>query len=244
MNVLVQGALNGPNAAMAPDTLAREARSACNAGARSLHIHPYGADGRESVTSAIVAAVIAAVRGACPGVEIGISTGAWITDDMPSAIRAWRDPLPDMASVNLSESHHREVMNALLQRGIGIEAGVFTPSDVETLKRSGLTRHCRRILVEVFGANDAQATEAAEIDAALDAAGIFAIPRLHHGEGLGTWNVLHQAITRSIDVRTGIEDTTILPDGTPTTDNGVLVAATVALTTTLLSPESHAGSFS
>jgi hypothetical protein len=135
-----------------------------------------------------------------------------------------------MASVNLGEPHHLEVIDALHRRDIAVEAGVFSLTDVETLRRSGLTGQCQRVLVEVFGHHDAQPSEAVEIDAALNDAGIIDVPRLHHGEGTGTWTVLRQAIAQgTAAVRVGLEDTTILPDGTPTHDNGRLVSAAVAL---------------
>ena len=229
MSVLVQGALNGTRVALTPEALAREARAAVDAGAGSLHVHPYRRDGRESVGAQDVAAAVAAIRAACPGVEIGVSTGAWITADLPAAIAAWRDPLPDMASVNLCEAHHAEVMRALQARGIAIEAGISSVDDVAPLVATGLAGRCRRILVEIDEAEGNQAALAASIDAALDAAGVDDVPRLHHGHAAGTWDVVREAVTHGIDVRVGLEDTTVLPDGTPVSANGPLVAAAVAL---------------
>jgi uncharacterized protein (DUF849 family) len=62
MSVLVQGALNGSGAPMAPVALAREARAACDAEARSPHLHPYEGDGRESMAGAAVASAITATN--------------------------------------------------------------------------------------------------------------------------------------------------------------------------------------
>jgi uncharacterized protein (DUF849 family) len=229
MSILVQGALNGPRLALTPRALAREARAAVDAGARSLHVHPYGHDGQESIAADDVAAAVAAIRAACPEVELGVSTGEWIAADVPAAIATWRDPLPDMASVNLSEARHAAVMHALLARGIAIEAGIFSVDDVPLLVATGLAARCRRILVEIDSAAGDQAAQAAAIDAALDEAGVDGVPRLHHGHDAGTWDVLREAVGHGIDVRVGLEDTTVLPDGAHASANGPLVAAAIAL---------------
>jgi len=50
-------------------------------------------------------------------------------------VQAWR--APDGALVNLSEPGAPEVMKALIQAGVGIEAGVWTVEDAERLAASG-----------------------------------------------------------------------------------------------------------
>src|SRR5919199_568464 len=59
---------------------------------------------------------------------------------------AWR--APDYASVNLSETGATEVMEALAEAGIGIEAGVWTAEDAERLGASGRGGLGTRVLVE------------------------------------------------------------------------------------------------
>ena len=66
------------------------------------------------------------------------------------------------------------------------------------------------------------------IDAALDAAGIAA-PRVHHGFGLATWDVLRRAKALGHGWRVGFEDTLVLPDGRPAASNAELVSAALAL---------------
>jgi hypothetical protein len=51
-------------------------------------------------------------------------------------VRGWS--APDYTTVNLSEPGATEVMEALLQGGVGIEAGVWTVEDAERLAASGL----------------------------------------------------------------------------------------------------------
>src|ERR687895_789122 len=64
---------------------------------------------------------------------------------------------------------------------------------------------------------------AAEIDEMLVARGVSA-PQLHHGAGSDAWMVLDAALARGRDVRIGLEDTTLLPDGRTARDNAELVA--------------------
>ena len=78
------------------------------------------------------------------------------------------------------------------------------------------------------GEGAAAAATALEIDAALDRAGISA-PRLHHGEGPACWPVLRQALALGRDIRIGLEDTLLLPDGAPARGNAELVAAAAGL---------------
>jgi uncharacterized protein (DUF849 family) len=237
MGLLVKACLNGrrapgshPALPLTPPELAAEAAAAVAAGARALHVHPRDTDGRESLEPAAVDAAVAAIRAACPGIPVGVSTGEWIVPQLAArvaAVGAWSEP--DFASVNLSEKGHREVMAALHDAGVGIEAGVWTVDDVGALAASGFAGRLVRVLIEPGDGDGEAATRTAwEIDAALDAAGIDA-PRLHHGRELATWTVLRGGIAAGRDVRIGLEDTLALADGTPTTGNAELVAAVVAL---------------
>ena len=67
---LLQAALNGdrehPAVPCTLEELAVEARAAVEAGAGSLHLHPYDEDGRETLAAAPCAAALRAVRAACP----------------------------------------------------------------------------------------------------------------------------------------------------------------------------------
>ena len=108
---------------LTPRQLAADGAAAVAAGAQALHIHPRDDDGRETLT---VNLAVRAVQAACPGVPVGVSTGAWIVPDVSArvaAIRWWEAPA--MASVNLSEDGHVEVMAALtaaprVHQGFGI----------------------------------------------------------------------------------------------------------------------------
>ena len=56
------------------------------------------------------------------------------------------------------------------------------------------------------------------------AAGI-ALAQVHHGDGVASWAVNARAVERGHGIRTGLEDTVFLPDGTLAPDNAALVRA-------------------
>jgi uncharacterized protein (DUF849 family) len=174
---------------------------------------------------------VAAVRAACRGTPVGVTTGAWIEPDLArriALIRSWA-VRPDFASVNLSEPGAAEVARLLMDRGVGVEAGLWNAEDVERLAASGLASHCERLLVEVFALEPEPAVaQAREIDDALDRTGVPG-PRLHHGLGRATWAVLDAAIRSGRDVRIGLEDTLELPDESRAQDNAELVAEAVKM---------------
>jgi uncharacterized protein (DUF849 family) len=230
--VLLQAALNGdrtkaahPAVPVSADELARDAAACAAAGARAIHLHPRDAAGRERLEAEIVDDVVATVRQAC-GVPVGVSTGAWIEPDLErrlALIRAWR--APDYASVNLSEPGAAEVMQALLDAGVGIEAGVWSAEDAERLAASGAGGRVTRILVEPVDAGAARAVGIVEdIHRALDELALAA-PRMQHGDGDATWVLLADAIRRGVDTRIGLEDTLHEPDGERATGNAALVRA-------------------
>jgi uncharacterized protein (DUF849 family) len=238
MELLVKACLTGnrppgahPALPLTPDELAADAAAAVGAGAGAPHVHPRDTDGAESLDAPVVDTAVLAIRAACPGVPVGVSTAAWIAPDVAArvtAIRSWTSG-PDFASVNLSEAGHREVMAALRDAGIGIEAGVWTVENVAALDGSGFAGELVRVLVEPGDADPAAAVaRAAQIGRALDRARIGA-PRLHHGEGRATWAVLRRAIEAGHDVRVGLEDTLVLEDGGRAAGNAELVAVAVAL---------------
>lgn len=214
---------------LTPQELALDAQAAVSAGAGALHVHPRGAGGAETMDAAACAEALTAIRAACPGITVGVSTGAWMAPQAPARaglVESWT-VLPDFASVNFSEPGAADVCAALIRRGIGIEAGIWSVDDVRTLVGTGLAAWCLRVLVESQPSEPARAVaDAAAIDEALDAAEIW-LPRLHHGEGRATWTVLDAALALGRDIRVGFEDTLWLPDGRPAGSNAELVAEAV-----------------
>lgn len=173
----------------------------------------------------IVDHVVATVREAC-GVPVGVTTGAWIEPDVErrvKLVRGWT--APDYTTVNLSEPGATDIMRALLEAGIGIEAGIWTVEDAERLAESGLGAEVIRICVEPIGIPAPDAVPVVDgIHSALDQLGPSA-PRLQHGDGEATWPLVTDAIRRGIATRIGLEDTLFDPNGERTEDNEALVRA-------------------
>jgi uncharacterized protein (DUF849 family) len=233
----LQAATNGdrtkaahPATPVSVDELARDAAGCGAAGAGAIHLHPRDPEGRQTLEVEVVEEVVTKVRKAC-GVPVGVTTSAEIEPDperRPELVRAWR--APDYASVNLSETGAIEVMEALIQAGVGIEAGVWTVEDAERLGASGLGEQVSRILVEpgelqLLDSEDKAADALGlveDIHRALDRFGLIA-PRLQHGDGEVTWVVLTDAVRRGLDTRIGLEDTLFGPNGERTTGNEALV---------------------
>jgi uncharacterized protein (DUF849 family) len=238
--VLLQAALNGahtkaahPALPLSVQELVRDAVACVAAGAGAIHLHPRDAEGHERLEASVSDVVVGAARAAC-GVPVGVSTGAWIEPDLQrriALVRTWR--APDYASVNLSEPGALEMMETLLEIGIGIEAGVWTVADAELLGTSGLGECVARILIEAgelqVRENAADALRLVEdIHRTLDRFGLT-VPRLQHGDGKVTWVILADAVRRGIDTRVGLEDTADGPSGERTTGNEALVRAARAL---------------
>jgi uncharacterized protein (DUF849 family) len=201
-------------------------------GAACVHLHPRGDDGREVLDPEVVDAACVAVRGAA-AVPVGVTTGAWVEPDVGrrrDLVRHWT--APDYASVNLAEDGAVDLVRLLLEVGIGVEAGIGSVEDADLLVRSGLGGEVTRVLVEPTGLTPARAlVVVGEIHAVLDRATAMA-PRLQHGDGDPTWRLLADALARGLDTRIGLEDTTVLPDGSVAADNAALVGAAVELALT------------
>jgi uncharacterized protein (DUF849 family) len=229
---VLQACLNGrrprgdhPAVPLTPEEIAADARRAVAAGAAELHVHPREPGGLDTTEPGAAGATVRAIRAACPGVPLGLTTGLWTTGGdaglRHAHVEAWED-LPDYVSVNLAEPGSAELCALLERRGVGLEAGVWNLDDAHLLLERGLAP--LRVLVETSdgGAED-PVTAAAEIDELLVAGGLFA-PQLHHGAGDDAWEMLDAALERGRDVRIGLEDTTVMPDGSVARDNAQLVA--------------------
>ncbi len=212
-----------PGVPVTPAELAASAAAAIAAGAEAVHIHPRGADGRESLRAADIGAAVAAVRGACPGILVGVSTKVSIAGGDAGARQAvvagWAAlpdaARPDFASVNLSEPGPGELAGVLQAAGIAVEAGVWSVADVAALAAAGSRVRWLRILVEIMGAPAEGAEAAADaVLGALDQAGVTG-PRLLHGEDAACWPLIAHAGRRGLPNRAGLEDTTAGPDGRP-----------------------------
>jgi uncharacterized protein (DUF849 family) len=234
MDVVLQAALNGsrprsehPGIPRTPEELATDSRAAVRAGAHILHIHAFDGTGRESLAAGAVAASLRAIRAACPGVPISLTTSAGIEPDPTrrlELIASWTE-LPDLVTANQGEDGISELCHHLVQRGVGIEAGLLSLADAEAFVDSGLADGCVRVMIEPLDADpDEAVTHAAAMEETITAAGI-SLEQVHHGDGVASWAVSSRALEKGHGIRTGLEDTTVMSDGRRASDNGALIKA-------------------
>ncbi len=234
----LQAALNGartdaehPAIPRTPNELAVAARAAVDAGADVVHVHVFDADGVETLAPGPCAEALRAIRAVCPGVPISLTTSAAIEPDVRrrfALVEAWTE-LPELVTANQGEEGIFDLCSLLIPRGVGIEAGLLELSDAEAFVRAGIAERCVRVMIEPLDADVAVAVaHAAAIEDVVVAAGIT-LEQVHHGEGLPCWAVNERGLARGHGIRTGLEDTTVLPDGTLAPDNAALVRAAVVL---------------
>lgn len=236
--MLLKACVNGarrpaehPALPVTPAALARDVVRVVTAGAAAVHLHVKDSDGADTLGAAELAAVLLDVRAAAPGVPIGVTTGAWAAPQpgrRVAAIRSWT-ALPDFASVNWHEAGADHVAAALLDRGVGVEAGLWHTGAVTAWLASPHRDGCCRVLIELPDGLDPAGTraEADRLLAQVGAAG--GLPVLLHGEGTSCWPALRHAGALGLDTRIGLEDTLMLPDGSAAPDNAALVSAGLAI---------------
>jgi uncharacterized protein (DUF849 family) len=229
---VLQACLNGarplgchPALPVSPAQLAADAAAVAALGITSLHLHPRDLIGLEVLAGPEVATVVAVVRAAVPGVEIGVTTGAWIQPDpvrRAELVAGWAGLAagrPDVASVNVHEDGWLEVCAALHGAGVGVELGVFHVEAARTLVAAGPPPGTRRVLAEVQPGSD----PIPSAEALLRELEPLGLPVLLHGEDDTAWPVLTHAARLELDTRVGLEDTLLLPDGTAAPDNATLI---------------------
>lgn len=219
-----------PHLPVTPAELASSVVDAVAAGAQDVHLHPKDPQGADSLHPDHVAAVLTAVQTAAPGIPVGVTTGAWTQPDpqrRAALIRSW-SVLPDHASVNWHEDGADLVAETLLERGIDIEAGIFSGTEAAqrflTWKYAHRVRH---VLAEIVDADPASPTTLLH-----QLGHAHGRPILLHGEDASAWPVLRLAASRNLDCRIGLEDTLSLPNGAPAPDNTALITAALTEITT------------
>ncbi|MGW8065683.1 3-keto-5-aminohexanoate cleavage protein [Streptomyces ziwulingensis] len=213
---------------LSPEAIAGSVAEAVAAGATDVHVHPKSPCGRDSLSPRMLAVTLDAIRARLPApVPVGVTTGAWTEPD-PAAraarVRSWT-VLPDHASVNWHEPGAEQVAAALIERGVGVEAGLWSGTDGAALYlRSPLAPKVLRVLAEVTDTGPASAEDSArELLTELGTA--HGRPVLLHGEEAGAWPVLRLAGRLGLPARIGLEDTLHLPDGRRAASNAELVTA-------------------
>jgi uncharacterized protein (DUF849 family) len=231
---MLQACLNGnrrrdahPALPVTPQELAADAAAVVELGVTALHVHPRDAAGFEVLAGPEVATAVSVVRAAVPGIEISVTTSAWIQPDPVrraelvagwAALAAGR---PDTASVNVHEDGWQRVCAALHAAGIGIELGVFHVPAAQTLRANGFPPGSVRVLAEVRPGDSPEPL--------LAALSWSDLPILLHGEDSDAWPVLGAARRLGLSTRMGLEDCLHRPDGTPALGNTDLITAARAM---------------
>jgi uncharacterized protein (DUF849 family) len=252
--MLIKAAINGGRTRaehsavpITPEEQAADVVACLKAGAGAIHLHvrsTSGNDGPDSEKESLhphdVTQTVTAVRSVlqtaqidAPENVIGVTTGAWIlpdTNQRLEAVRAW-DVLPDFASVNFIEDGAVELANLLLSRGVGLEAGLSDAEAAQIFVNSGLVARCIRLLIEPQEQEMEQALETVSAIEKLLHQALAAVsvppPILLHGTEATVWPMMDVALARGYDLRIGLEDTLVLPDGSVARDNAELVAEAV-----------------
>jgi uncharacterized protein (DUF849 family) len=214
-----------------PQEQAAAARASVAAGAQVIHLHAFDEDGLETLAAGACTAVLQAVRAACPGVPVSLTTSAAIEPDPERRLQLVSEwtTLPDLVSANQGEAGIVELCEHLIERGVGIEAGLLHLNDAYAFVRSGLADRCVRVLVEPLDADPAAAAaHGAAMEAVVAEAGI-GLEQVHHGDGIASWAVIERALGRGHGIRVGLEDMTVLPDGRIAKDNADLVRTAVGM---------------
>jgi uncharacterized protein (DUF849 family) len=208
-----------------PAECARTARGVVDAGAGAIHVHVRGPDGAESITPADLARTLGAMRNEVSDTPIGVSTHFRILGDVArrrETVAAWTE-LPDFASVNFHEDGAVELAQQLMDRGVGVEAGLFQADAARVCVQSGMAPRCLRLMLEPgAGTLEDVLRNVSEMETVLNAVDIEG-PRLLHGSRGVSWSLVDEATRRGYQTRVGFEDSFEMPDGRTARDNGEMV---------------------
>lgn len=161
---MLQACVNGarsrdehPALPATPLELARDVAAVAALGVDAVHLHAKDARGADTLDARTLAGSLSAVREAAPGLPLGVTTGAWVLADSKArvaAVRSWSGlrVLPDFASVNWHENGADEVAAALLELGVGVEAGLWHVDGVRAWLASPYRHRCLRVLLELLAA--------------------------------------------------------------------------------------------
>jgi uncharacterized protein (DUF849 family) len=240
-----------------PEQMAKEARAAWDAGATVVHLHYRAQEpgmGRlPSWDPEVAAAIVDAIRAECPGILINSSTGV-VGPDVSGPLAVLARIKPEIAAMNAGSLNYLKVrrdgqwawppilfdnpvgkieqfLKAMGEHGIVPECECF---DTGIVRSIGLFK-ARGMLHDPLHVSFVMGVES----------GMPADPRwlpllveeLPEGVrwqtiGIGreeVWALHRRAAELGGDVRTGLEDTFYLPDGSRASTNGALVEALVKL---------------
>lgn len=240
-----------------PDQMAREARAAYDAGASVVHVHfrqqETGKGHLPSWDPRVALEIAQAIREACPGIVFNQSTGV-VGPDISGPVACMRAVRPEIAAANAGSLNYLKVRNdgrwawppmlfdnpvekiaAFLQAMQETRAlpefecfDVGIVRSVGMFMRAGLYRGHVDVNF-VMGVDSGMPADPALLPILT---GLLPDAATWQVTAIGRDNVwpLHRRTAElGGNLRTGLEDTFYLPDGTKARSNGELVAAIVAI---------------
>ncbi|MEV5973231.1 3-keto-5-aminohexanoate cleavage protein [Streptomyces sp. NPDC051921] len=206
---------------MSPVAMAEAASAAVAAGADEVHVHPKTPCGGDTLSPRVLADTLAAIRAAVT-VPVGVTTGTSAEPDPVrrlARVRSWTVS-PDRATVAWHEPGAEALAAALLDRGVAVDAVLRQGTDGPArFLRSSLAPRVPRVLAEAASEEAALALLSALTRSP------HTRPVLLYGRESAAWPLFRLARRLGLAARTGLEDTVLLPDGTPAGSNAQLVSA-------------------
>lgn len=238
-----------------PEQMASEAKRAQDAGATVVHLHYRdqrpGMGQFPTWDPDIAAAIVDAIRAECPGLLINSSTGV-VGPDIDGPLAVLARTKPEVAAMNAGSLNYLKArsdgrwawppmlfdnavekierfLNAMYAQGIVPECEAFDSGIVRSvglLKQVGLLRDPVHVSM-VMGVSSGMPCKASWLPLLVDE-----LPEGAHWQAIcigrqEVWDVHRKCAELGGHVRTGLEDTFYLPDGTKATSNGPLVEALV-----------------
>lgn len=240
-----------------PEQMAAEAKAAWDAGATVVHLHyrcqEPGLGRMPSWEPAIARAIVDAIRDRCPQLLINSSTGV-VGEDLSGPFAVLEAIRPDIAAMNAGSLNYLKVRSdgrwawppilfdnpvpkveqflaKMYALGIVPECECFDTGIVRSIamyEQVGLLRTPAHVSL-VMGVESGMPADPRWLPLLLEH-----LPANARWQTIGigrreVWDLHRRAAELGGDVRTGLEDTFYLPDGSRATSNGALVEALVKL---------------
>lgn len=136
--------------------------------------------------------------------------------------------------MNWHEDGADEVAAKLLERGIGVEAGIWYEQGLRAWAVSPIHSRCLRVLIEMQDMTPEETRRVGRLLVDLVHTLEPQLPLLLHSEERSTWATSELAGRLGLDTRAGLEDYLTLPNGMPASGNADLVQSTVSVYTSRL----------
>lgn len=238
-----------------PDQCAASAREAWNAGASVIHVHfrrqEEGMGHLPTWDTAVAGEIVEAIRAACPGILVNTTTGT-VDADYAAPLAVVRTLAPEIAACNAGSLNYlklkangewawppilfenmpakvKDHLDAMAESGTIPEFECFDTGIVRSVAMyvaNGMTNRAQYNLV--MGVASGMPVDAALLEWLQD----YLLPGSFWQATLigrsEIWPVHRHAAELGGMLRTGVEDTFYLPDGSKTRSNGQLIEALAA----------------